>query len=69
MPEIHVFMGAFFDQTAKRRMMKEVTDAVVSSLDVKIENVIVQIVECPLDDKMKGGETYLERKVRLENEK
>jgi len=65
MPEIHVHLGALFDKDQKRAMMREVSDAVVRTLDVKIENVIVQIVEASLDDKMKGGETFRERQQRL----
>ncbi|MDQ0587884.1 tautomerase family protein [Variovorax paradoxus] len=57
MPEIHVYLGALFDNEQKKSMMREVSNAVIRTLDVKIENVIVQIVEASLDDKMKGGES------------
>lgn len=65
MPEVHVYLGALFNSEQKKSMMLEVSHAVVRTLDVKIENVIVQVVEAPLDDKMKGGETFQERKARL----
>ena len=65
MPEIHIYLGALFDNEQKKSMMREVSNAVTRSLDVKVENVIVQIVEASLDDKMKGGETFRERQARL----
>lgn len=65
MPEVHVYLGALFNNEQKKSMMREVSGAVVRTLDVKIENVIVQIVEAALDDKMKGGETFRERQTRL----
>jgi len=65
MPEIHVYLGALFNNEQKKLMMQELSRAVVRTLEVKIENVIVQVVEASVDDKMKGGETFRERQERL----
>lgn len=60
MPEIVVYavQGRGADQ--KRALMKDITDAVVRNFGVAVENVVVQIVEAPKADKMKGGVLFSE---------
>jgi 4-oxalocrotonate tautomerase len=61
MPEITVHMAAGRTPEQKKVLMKNISDAVVSSIGVSIDLVTVQIVEAPLADKMKGGQTFAER--------
>ena len=42
--------------------MERITEAVVDAFSVKKEAVVVQVVEAPLDHKMKGGVLYPERR-------
>ncbi len=44
--------------------MRDITQALVTHLGVTADVVTVQIVEARLTDKMKGGETFLERKTK-----
>ena len=41
--------------------MKDITDAVVKNFEVSPEAVVVQIIEAPKADKMKGGLLFTER--------
>jgi 4-oxalocrotonate tautomerase len=41
--------------------MTSISEAVVNSIGAPLEAVTVQIVEAPLDHKMKGGQTFAER--------
>jgi 4-oxalocrotonate tautomerase len=61
MPEVHVFMAEGRTDEQKKRMMADITRAVVDNLEVSPEVVTVQIVEAKLTDKMKGGKTFAER--------
>jgi 4-oxalocrotonate tautomerase len=62
MPEIVIHLAAGRDPQKKKALMRDITDAVVRNFDVDPEVVVVQIVESPNDDKMKGGRTFTERK-------
>ena len=46
-------------------LMKDITDAVVKNFEVNPEAVVVQIVEAPKADKMKGGLLFTERTPEL----
>jgi 4-oxalocrotonate tautomerase len=61
MPEIHVFMAAGRTDEQKKGVMTDITHAVTKNLNVPADVVTVQIIEAPLTDKMKGGQTFLER--------
>lgn len=64
MPEVHVFLAEGRTKEQKRAMMKGISDAMVASLGVSADVVTVQIIEAPLDHKMKGGQTFEERKAQ-----
>ncbi len=61
MPEVHVYMAAGRTDEQKKAMMLDITRALVDNLGVSSEVVTVQIVEAPLTDKMKNGQTFEER--------
>lgn len=61
MPEVHLFMAAGRTDEQKKAVMLDITRAVVDNLGVAPEVVTVQIVEAPLTDKMKNGQTFAER--------
>jgi 4-oxalocrotonate tautomerase len=61
MPEIVVHLVEGRTPEQKRAMMKDITDAVVRNLGVDPEAVVVQLVEAPKADKMKGGKLFTER--------
>lgn len=61
MPEITINMAAGRTDEQKRSMMVDITAALVKNLGVEPDAVIIQINEAPLQHKMKGGKTYLER--------
>ncbi|MGO4711562.1 tautomerase family protein [Bradyrhizobium sp. 2TAF24] len=61
MPEVHVFMAEGRTDEQKKNMMFDITQALVKNLGVPADVVTVQIVEARLADKMKGGETFVER--------
>ncbi|MGB3272382.1 MAG: tautomerase family protein [Xanthobacteraceae bacterium] len=61
MPEIIVHMAAGRTPEQKKKLMTSISEAVVSSIGAPLDAVTVQIVEAPLDDKMKGGQTFAER--------
>ena len=61
MPEIHIYLAAGRTDDQKKSMMKDISDAVVKNLDVSADVVTVQIMEAPLRNKMKGGQTFEER--------
>ncbi|WP_256442991.1 MULTISPECIES: tautomerase family protein [unclassified Bradyrhizobium] len=65
MPEVHVFMAEGRTDEQKKGMMLDITQALVKNLGVTSDLVTVQIVEAKLADKMKGGETFVERTARL----
>ena len=61
MPEVHVFMAEGRTSEQKRRMMVDITQALVTNLDCPPGVVTVQIFEARWADKMKGGQTFEER--------
>ena len=61
MPEVHVYMAAGRTSEQKKGMMLDITRALVDNLGVGTEVVTVQIIEAPLADKMKNGQTFDER--------
>ncbi|MBV9558794.1 MAG: tautomerase family protein [Pseudolabrys sp.] len=61
MPEVVVHLVAGRTNEQKRGMMADITQAVVKNCGVPADAVVVQIVEASLTDKMKGGQTFLER--------
>ena len=62
MPEITVSMAAGRTDEQKKGMMFDITQALVKNLGVEAESVTIQINEAPLNHKMKGGKTFVERK-------
>ena len=61
MPEVHVYLAEGRTAEQKKKLMKAISDAVVSTVGVDASVVTVQIVEAPKTDKMKGGVTFAER--------
>ena len=61
MPEITINMAAGRTDEQKKGMMVDITAALVKNLGVSPDAVVIQINEAPLQHKMKGGKTYLER--------
>jgi 4-oxalocrotonate tautomerase len=62
MPEVHVFMAEGKTDDQKKHMMIDITNALVTNLDCAAESVTVQIVEAKWSHKMKGGQTFEERR-------
>lgn len=61
MPEIVVHLAEGRTPEQKHALMKDITEAVTRNLAVPAEAVVVQLVEAPKADKMKGGLLYTER--------
>ena len=61
MPEITVNLVAGRSDETKKALMYDITQAVMKNCNVPAEAVVVQIVECQPGDKMKGGQTFVER--------
>jgi len=55
LPEIHVYLAEGRSLEQKRKVAREITDAVVRNLDVAPDAVIVQFIESPRDSKARGG--------------
>jgi 4-oxalocrotonate tautomerase len=62
MPEVTVHMAAGRTLEQKKALMTDISNAVQKHTGVDLENVVVQIIEAPLTDKMKGGKTFVERR-------
>lgn len=62
MPEITINLAAGRTDEQKKGMMLDITAALVKHLGVDPEVVVIQINEAPLNNKMKGGRTFVERK-------
>ena len=62
MPEITINLAAGRTDEQKKGMMLDITQALVKNLGVEAESVTIQINEAPLNHKMKGGKTFVERK-------
>ena len=61
MPEISINLVAGRSEQTKKALMYDITQAVMKHCNVPADAVVVQIVECALHDKMKGGQTFAER--------
>ncbi|HLZ03325.1 MAG TPA: 2-hydroxymuconate tautomerase [Bradyrhizobium sp.] len=61
MPEVTINLAAGRTEEQKKGMMLDITQAVVKHTGVDPEAVVVQINEAPLNNKMKGGKTFVER--------
>lgn len=61
MPEITVNMAAGRTDEQKKGMMLDITQALVKNLGVDADAVVIQINEAPLNNKMKGGKTFIDR--------
>jgi 4-oxalocrotonate tautomerase len=61
MPEITVNLVAGRSDETKKALMYDITQAVMKNCSVPAEAVVVQIVESQPGDKMKGGQTFVER--------
>ncbi|MFC0242004.1 tautomerase family protein [Rhodopseudomonas telluris] len=62
MPEITINLAVGRTDEQKTAVMRDISDAMVKHLGVKAEDVVIQINEAPLANKMKGGKTFVERK-------
>jgi 4-oxalocrotonate tautomerase len=61
MPEITVNLVAGRSDETKKALMYDITQVVMKNCNVPAEAVVVQIVESQPNDKMKGGQTFVER--------
>jgi 4-oxalocrotonate tautomerase len=61
MPEITINLAAGRTDEQKKGMMFDITQALVKNLGVPADAVVIQINEASLNNKMKGGETFVER--------
>ncbi len=61
MPEVFVNLVAGRTDEQKKSLMSDITLAVMKNCNVPAEAVVVQIVETSPGDKMKGGQTFIER--------
>ncbi|MGB7258708.1 MAG: 2-hydroxymuconate tautomerase [Pseudolabrys sp.] len=61
MPEVTVNLAAGRTDEQKKALMLEITNAVVKNCNVPADAVVVQINETTLNNKMKGGLTFIER--------
>ena len=62
MPEITINLAAGRTEEQKKGMMLDITQALVKNLGVDPEVVVIQINEAPLNNKMKGGKTFVKRR-------
>ncbi len=58
MPEILVHIVQGRSAKSKKALMRDITEAVVKNFAVPAERVVVQIVESPKSDKMRGGVAF-----------
>jgi 4-oxalocrotonate tautomerase len=61
MPEVTINLAAGRTDEQKKGLMLDITQAVMKNTGVDAEAVVVQINEAPLNNKMKGGKTFIER--------
>jgi len=61
MPEVYIYalQGKSLDQ--KRKLVREVTQAVARNLDVAEDTVLIQLMESTREDKAKGGVLFSDR--------
>ncbi|MGN6100790.1 MAG: tautomerase family protein [Devosia sp.] len=62
MPEIIIYLAEGRNVDAKRQVVKDITDTVVRNFGVAAENVAIQIVEAPRENKPMGGLLFIDRK-------
>ena len=62
MPEIYVELAEGRTAEQKKAIMKGITDVIVQTLGADPETVVVTIHEIKLENKMKGGRTFVERR-------
>jgi 4-oxalocrotonate tautomerase len=61
MPEITINLVSGRSAETKKALMYDITQAVIKHCNVPAEAVVVQVVESAAGDKMKGGQTFVER--------
>ena len=61
MPEVMINLAAGRSEEAKKQLMLDITHAVMKNCNVPADAVTVQINEAALHNKMKGGQTFVER--------
>ncbi len=61
MPEITINLVAGRSSETKKALMYDITQVVMKHCNVPAEAVVVQVVESAPADKMKGGQTFVER--------
>jgi 4-oxalocrotonate tautomerase len=61
MPEVQVYLAEGRSDDQKKAVMLGITEALVKNLGVTPADVTVQIVEAKLANKMKNGQTFVER--------
>lgn len=61
MPEITIGLVAGRSPETKKALMLDITQAVMKHCNVPAEAVVISILESPPGDKMKGGQTFIER--------
>jgi 4-oxalocrotonate tautomerase len=61
MPEVTINLAAGRTDEAKKQLMLDITQAVMKNCNVPADAVVVQINEAALQNKMKGGQTFVER--------
>jgi 4-oxalocrotonate tautomerase len=61
MPEVMINLAAGRTDEAKKQLMLDITQAVMKNCNVPADAVTVQINEASLNNKMKGGQTFVER--------
>ena len=61
MPEVTINLAAGRSDEQKKALMYDITQAVMKNCNVPADAVVVQINEAALTNKMKGGQTFLER--------
>jgi 4-oxalocrotonate tautomerase len=62
MPEVTISLAAGRTEEAKKQVMLDITQSMVKNFGVDAEAVVIQINEAQLNNKMKGGKTFIERK-------
>ncbi|RJF64500.1 tautomerase family protein [Rhodopseudomonas palustris] len=62
MPEVTINLAEGRTDAQKTAVMRDISDSIVKHLGVKAEDVVIQINEAPLNNKMKGGKTFVERR-------
>lgn len=61
MPEVMINLAAGRTDEQKKGLMYDITQAVMKNCNVPADAVTVQINEAALHNKMKGGQTFVER--------